>query len=171
MNIEDRVALYAEVCRMLPTGGRFVTYDLVLRDGNVVYRAPWARDVSTGFLLKESDTAGRFNKSGSRRFSRATTPRPRSTGSRQPRLAVERTEPRSSDGCGFPGHDRQSGPQPPRELPRRAVHGPDPGLELFAARGLFEEGMAMTDRMVLARTAAAGTQRLRILAEPLRCAC
>lgn len=56
MNIEDRPALYAEVRRILKPGGRFATYDLALRDGDVVYPAPWARDASTSFLLSEGDT-------------------------------------------------------------------------------------------------------------------
>lgn len=56
MNIEDRAALYAEVQRILTPGGRFVTYDLVLRDGDVIYPVPWARDASTSFLLGENDT-------------------------------------------------------------------------------------------------------------------
>jgi SAM-dependent methyltransferase len=43
MNIEDRSALYAEVRRILTPGGRFVTYDLVLRDGDVVYPPMGAR--------------------------------------------------------------------------------------------------------------------------------
>jgi ubiquinone/menaquinone biosynthesis C-methylase UbiE len=37
MNIEDGPALYAEVRRILMPGGRFVTYDLVLRNGDVLY--------------------------------------------------------------------------------------------------------------------------------------
>lgn len=56
MNVEDRTALYAEVRRILMPGGRFATYDLVLRDGDVVYPVPWARDASTSFLLSEGDT-------------------------------------------------------------------------------------------------------------------
>lgn len=56
MNIEDRVALYAEVRRVLTPGGRFATYDIVLRDGDVVYPTPWARDASTSFLRSEADT-------------------------------------------------------------------------------------------------------------------
>jgi SAM-dependent methyltransferase len=64
MNIEDRAALYAEVRRILAPGGRFVTYDLVLRDGDVVYPAPWARDVSISFLLSESDTRAALEQAG-----------------------------------------------------------------------------------------------------------
>jgi SAM-dependent methyltransferase len=56
MNIVDRPALYAEVRRVLKPGGRFATYDIVLKDGEVVYPAPWARDPSTSFLLSAEDT-------------------------------------------------------------------------------------------------------------------
>lgn len=56
MNIENRPALYAEIHRILTPGGRFITYDLVLRNGEVFYPTPWARDAATSFLLSESDT-------------------------------------------------------------------------------------------------------------------
>jgi SAM-dependent methyltransferase len=56
MNIEDRAALYAEVRRILAKNGRFATYDVVLRGGDVVFPVPWARDISTSFLFSESDT-------------------------------------------------------------------------------------------------------------------
>jgi SAM-dependent methyltransferase len=64
MNIKDRVALYAEVRRILAPGGQFVTYDLVLRDGDVVYPAPWARDASTSFLLSDGDTRTALEQAG-----------------------------------------------------------------------------------------------------------
>jgi SAM-dependent methyltransferase len=64
MNIEDRPALYAEVRRILTPAGRFATYDLVLRDGDVVYPAPWARDASTSFLLSEGDTRRALEQAG-----------------------------------------------------------------------------------------------------------
>uniref|UniRef100_Q021W9 Methyltransferase type 11 n=1 Tax=Solibacter usitatus (strain Ellin6076) TaxID=234267 RepID=Q021W9_SOLUE len=64
MNVEDRAGLYAEVRRMLPVGGRFATYDLVLRDGDVVYPVPWARDASTSFLLSEGDTRTALEQAG-----------------------------------------------------------------------------------------------------------
>jgi len=64
MNIKDRADLYAEVRRVLTPGGRFVTYDLVLRDGDVVYPAPWARDASTSFLLSESETRTALEQAG-----------------------------------------------------------------------------------------------------------
>ena len=64
MNVEDRAALYTEVHRILAPGGRLATFDLVLRDGDVLYPAPWARDASTSFLLSESDTRTTLEQSG-----------------------------------------------------------------------------------------------------------
>jgi SAM-dependent methyltransferase len=64
MNIEDRAALYAEVRRILAPSGRFATYDLVLRGGDVVFPVPWARDISTSFLLGESDTRMALEQTG-----------------------------------------------------------------------------------------------------------
>jgi SAM-dependent methyltransferase len=64
MNIPDRAALYAEVRRTLATGGRFVTYDVVLRDGDAVYPTPWARDPSTSFLLDEGETRSALEHAG-----------------------------------------------------------------------------------------------------------
>ena len=64
MNIEDRGALYAEVRRILAPGGRLATYDLVLRDGDVVYPTPWARDASASFLLSESETRTALERAG-----------------------------------------------------------------------------------------------------------
>jgi SAM-dependent methyltransferase len=64
MNIQDRAALYDEVARVLRPGGRFATYDLVLRQGDVAYPVPWARDASTSFLLSEQDTRIAVEKAG-----------------------------------------------------------------------------------------------------------
>jgi ubiquinone/menaquinone biosynthesis C-methylase UbiE len=64
MNIEDRSALYAEIRRMLAPGGRFVTYDLVLREGSVIYPVPWARSASTSFLLNEDETRAALTRAG-----------------------------------------------------------------------------------------------------------
>src|SRR5215468_3309935 len=64
MNIEDRVALYAEARRILTPGGRLAAYDLVFRDGAVVYPVPWARDTSTSFLLSEADTRTALEQAG-----------------------------------------------------------------------------------------------------------
>lgn len=64
MNIEDRATLYAEAHRILVPGGRFATHDLVLRDGDVFYPVPWARDESTSFLLTEKDTQAALEQAG-----------------------------------------------------------------------------------------------------------
>jgi SAM-dependent methyltransferase len=64
MNIQDRAALYAEVHRILTPGGRLATYDLVLRDGAVVYPVPWARDATTSFLLDEAQTRSALKRAG-----------------------------------------------------------------------------------------------------------
>src|SRR5919201_5231422 len=64
MNVEDRAGLYAEVRRVLSPGGRFATYDVVTRDGDVVYPVPWARDASTSFLLTEGATRTALERAG-----------------------------------------------------------------------------------------------------------
>jgi SAM-dependent methyltransferase len=64
MNIEDRAALYAEVRRILAPGGRFATYDVVLRDGDAVYPVPWARDASASFLRSEANTRAALEHAG-----------------------------------------------------------------------------------------------------------
>jgi SAM-dependent methyltransferase len=64
MNVEDRTTLYAEVRRILAPGGRLATYDLVLRDGDVVYPTPWARDASASFLLSDGDTRTALEAAG-----------------------------------------------------------------------------------------------------------
>ncbi len=66
MNIENRSALYGEVRRILKTAGRFVTYDVVLREGDVIYPTPWARDASISFLLNEVDTRATLEQAGFR---------------------------------------------------------------------------------------------------------
>jgi SAM-dependent methyltransferase len=66
MNIKDRAALYAEVHRILRPEGRFAIHDLVLRDGEVMYPVPWARDASTSFLLSEGDTRAALEQAGFR---------------------------------------------------------------------------------------------------------
>ncbi len=64
MNIEDRAALYAEIHRILAPGGRFVTHDVVLRNGGVLYPVPWAGDASTSFLLSEAHTRAALEAAG-----------------------------------------------------------------------------------------------------------
>jgi SAM-dependent methyltransferase len=66
MNIENRNALYNEVRRVLTPGGQLAIYDLVLRGGEVIYPAPWARDAATSFLLSEDDTRAALQQAGFR---------------------------------------------------------------------------------------------------------
>lgn len=64
MNIDDRAALYSEVRRILAPGGRFAIYDVVFRDGVVVYPVPWARNSSTSFLFTEAETRSALEQAG-----------------------------------------------------------------------------------------------------------
>ena len=64
MNIEDRPALYAEIRRVLKPGGCLATYDLVHKQGEVFYPAPWARDPSTSFLLTADQTRHAIEQAG-----------------------------------------------------------------------------------------------------------
>ncbi|HEY1202573.1 MAG TPA: class I SAM-dependent methyltransferase [Niastella sp.] len=52
MNIADKKTFYAEIARVLKTGGRFVYYD-ILSNGQqpVKYPVPWAPDDSISFLI------------------------------------------------------------------------------------------------------------------------
>jgi len=50
MNIADRARLYREIRRVLKAGGKFATYDVVLKGGEPHYPVPWARTPATSFL-------------------------------------------------------------------------------------------------------------------------
>ena len=56
MNITDRARLYREMRRVLKLGGRFATYDVVLKDGDPHYPVPWARTPATSHLLTAAAT-------------------------------------------------------------------------------------------------------------------
>jgi sarcosine/dimethylglycine N-methyltransferase len=43
MNISDRARLYREIRRVLKSGGKFATFDVVLNGGEPHYPIPWAR--------------------------------------------------------------------------------------------------------------------------------
>jgi ubiquinone/menaquinone biosynthesis C-methylase UbiE len=64
MNIENRTALYTEMRRILTPGGRLAIYDLVLREGDVAYPTPWARDATTSFLFSEDETRAALQQAG-----------------------------------------------------------------------------------------------------------
>jgi sarcosine/dimethylglycine N-methyltransferase len=56
MNIPDRARLYREIRRVLKSGGRFATFDVVLNSGEPHYPLPWARTPATSFLLTAAAT-------------------------------------------------------------------------------------------------------------------
>ena len=69
MNVEDRAALYAEIHRVLAPDGRFATFDIVRRTGDVHYPVPWARNPSTSFLFTEEETRTALEHAGFRALS------------------------------------------------------------------------------------------------------
>jgi ubiquinone/menaquinone biosynthesis C-methylase UbiE len=66
MNISDRERLYREIRRVLKLGGRFATYDVVLKDGDPHYPVPWARTPATSYLLTAAATREAIEASGFR---------------------------------------------------------------------------------------------------------
>ena len=56
MNISDRERLYREIRRVLKSGGKFATFDVVLKSGDPHYPVPWARTPATSFLLTAAAT-------------------------------------------------------------------------------------------------------------------
>jgi sarcosine/dimethylglycine N-methyltransferase len=66
MNISDRAGLYREIRRVLKRGGRFATYDLVLKSGEPHYPVPWARTPATSFLLSAAATREAIEPAGFR---------------------------------------------------------------------------------------------------------
>ena len=66
MNIADRAGLYAEIRRVLKSGGRFATYDVVLADGDPHYPVPWARTPATSFLMTAAETRELIEPAGFR---------------------------------------------------------------------------------------------------------
>lgn len=66
MNIADRAGLYREIRRVLKVGGKFATYDVVLKGGELHYPAPWARTPATSFLLTAEATREAVEKASLR---------------------------------------------------------------------------------------------------------
>jgi sarcosine/dimethylglycine N-methyltransferase len=66
MNISDRARLYAEIRRVLKTGGRFACFDVVLNGGEPHYPLPWARTPATSFLLTAAATREAVEPAGFR---------------------------------------------------------------------------------------------------------
>jgi sarcosine/dimethylglycine N-methyltransferase len=66
MNIADRAQLYREIRRVLNSGGRFATFDVVLNSGEPHYPVPWARTPATSFLLTAAATREAIEPAGFR---------------------------------------------------------------------------------------------------------
>jgi sarcosine/dimethylglycine N-methyltransferase len=66
MNISDRARLYREIHRVLKSGGRFATFDVVLNSGEPHYPVPWARTPATSFLLTAAATREAIEPAGFR---------------------------------------------------------------------------------------------------------
>jgi len=66
MNIDDRAGLYREIRRVLKSGGKFATYDVVWNSGEPHYPVPWARTPSTSFLLTADETREAVEEAGFR---------------------------------------------------------------------------------------------------------
>jgi sarcosine/dimethylglycine N-methyltransferase len=66
MNIADRAQLYREIRRVLKSGGRFATFDVVLKSGDPLYPVPWARTPATSFLLTAAATREAVEPAGFR---------------------------------------------------------------------------------------------------------
>jgi ubiquinone/menaquinone biosynthesis C-methylase UbiE len=66
MNIADRAQLYREIRRVLKVGGKFATYDVVLKGGEPHYPVPWARTPATSFLFTAEATREAVEPAGFR---------------------------------------------------------------------------------------------------------
>jgi len=66
MNIAERARLYREIRRVLTSGGRFATFDVVLNKGEPLYPVPWARTPATSYLLTAAATREAIEPAGFR---------------------------------------------------------------------------------------------------------
>ncbi|MBV9636498.1 MAG: class I SAM-dependent methyltransferase [Methylobacteriaceae bacterium] len=66
MNIADRAQLYREIRRVLKSGGRFATFDVVGQGAEPHYPVPWARTPATSFLLTAAATCEAAETAGFR---------------------------------------------------------------------------------------------------------
>jgi sarcosine/dimethylglycine N-methyltransferase len=66
MNIADRARLYREIRRVLKSGGRFATFDVVSKGGEPHYPVPWARTPAASFLLTADATREAIEPAGFR---------------------------------------------------------------------------------------------------------
>ena len=68
MNIADRARLHRKIRRVLKSGGRFATFDVVSNSGDPHYPLPWARTPATSFLLSAAATREAIEPAGFRKL-------------------------------------------------------------------------------------------------------
>jgi ubiquinone/menaquinone biosynthesis C-methylase UbiE len=68
MNIADKKPFYAEINRVLPTGGRFIYYDILGKAEPVHYPVPWAADASLSFLITSQQLHTLLTETGFQRI-------------------------------------------------------------------------------------------------------
>lgn len=66
MNISDRARLYRQIRRVLKSGGRLASFDVILSRGEPHYPLPWARTPATSFLLTPAATREAVEAAGFR---------------------------------------------------------------------------------------------------------
>jgi ubiquinone/menaquinone biosynthesis C-methylase UbiE len=67
MNIADKRGFYAEICRVLRPGGRFVTSDVATGPGGEAnWPLPWAREPSISFVVSQEEMRATMEDAGFR---------------------------------------------------------------------------------------------------------
>lgn len=70
MNIADKAGLYAEIWRVLKSGGLFAIYDVVAGPGGPLYfPVPWAKEPSLSFLVTPDELRTLLEQTGFRQVS------------------------------------------------------------------------------------------------------
>ena len=128
MNISDRARLYREIRRVLKSGGRFATFDVVLNGGEPHYPVPWARTPATSFLLTAAATREAIEPAGFRDAGMARRLRGRQSLDRPAARigAAAFAKSRRRDGAGLRAAFRQLGTKShgrPARHPDRGVRG------------------------------------------------
>lgn len=133
MNISDRARLYREIMRVLKRGGRFATFDVVLKGGEPHYPLPWARTPATSFLLGADETRAAIEAAGFHTLTwqddSEAAKLVRANARLRPAAVAQSWR---GDGAGLCRTRHQSGPQPDR----RASRCRDRGVRSRAGRKL-----------------------------------